>query len=1122
MRPRVHIKIADNGWILEKCAREISSRCKGITYGLEDDPRAYIQYYMNYSARRQRVSPIELAFFTHSEREEAARQRYFDVASEVDHRVCMSRRYEHELVQAGFGDITTISPGVDLDHFVPKVRIGVVGRTYHTGRKGEALVAAVMDVPGIEWRFTGRGWPGPSVHVPDGDMANFYNDLDYVLVPALYEGGPMCVLEALACGIPVIASDVGWMEDFPHIKFDNGNAASLRLVLEDLVAQRRESRRFVEERNWQGWAASHDELFDRIWHGTRTSVAVTHATYRAAIVIHGSERSAKGGPTSRVANIVATAADMGEDIIQGFGIDSVCEPVSPDIAHIFNSWPLHSAIEQLIGAKRRGIRTVYSPIALNLSAMNFYQQALPQILHEAEHVADAKQGIAEIRALTPPFSADSAEPLIEGVPGHFDALRRGVALADHIICLSEYEKAFLEAVGCRPAALSIVRNGVDAQTMADGDASLFREKFGLDRFILSVGRIEPRKNQAILALALRDLKIPLVCIGHVGHPDYFNQVRKWAGSNFIHIDRIEDRQLLASAYKAAACFILNSWAEGAPLAALEAAAAGTPLILSNMASEREYFGSFADYVHPCDVSGLATLVKAKIDCPEPEAQRAERSAFAVARYDISRHTRDTLNLYARVLRDVDAKPLEMPAESSIVVDATHLAHQLANGQHLTGVTAVEYSVLKAVAETRPDTPVIVWNSVHRAYVPCLIQDVANGSIANVAKSDRLPDGCYSRAVQAQVAIVARPVKARIWRRLGRKLRHMAKNPRTLLPRGLRKRLGIGGAVAVPSPARKRFAVASSLTADSVRPWPELEPGTRLLLLGQPWISNARMLSDLSALVRANGLLLWAHVPDILYVTDRTSFDEATRGRFRENVTRLLGIADTVITISDQAARDIACFTALCGISVKTKRIRLGPNEELVEADPTPPAFAIPSRYILYVSSMNARKRHDFIREVWRDVRGDLAERGGYSDVGLIFVGTAQRGFERYGEDSFKNDLREEGISVLNDISSRELAYLYRNTMFTVYPPRAEGWGMPPVESLYFGKACIVSDIIPSAEEVNSKGLIRLPADDHIEWREAILKLIADESALTKICEEAKKFRSASWRDAVNILFVREG
>ena len=45
---KIHIKLIDKDWILEKCAYEIASRAYYINYALDDDPSADLTYYINY------------------------------------------------------------------------------------------------------------------------------------------------------------------------------------------------------------------------------------------------------------------------------------------------------------------------------------------------------------------------------------------------------------------------------------------------------------------------------------------------------------------------------------------------------------------------------------------------------------------------------------------------------------------------------------------------------------------------------------------------------------------------------------------------------------------------------------------------------------------------------------------------------------------------------------------------------------------------------------------------------------------------------------------------------------------------------------------------------------------
>ncbi len=258
----VHVVLSDRNWILERLAVELGKRLEYVTYSMNPEPRAGIQYYVTYSTYRGRVSKQEMALFTHYEEFAAsAAVKFKEVAHAVEHCVCISPRYADMLHGWGIEQATVISPGIDLERFTPKIHIGVVGRTYKTGRKGEALVAQVMDIPEIVWHFTGEGWPGPSEFVSDEQLPDFYNRLDYLLVPSFYEGGPMPVLEALACGRPVIAPPVGWTPDFPHIEYETGNASDLRRVLTEIIAERMRLRVTVLGRTWEAWAKEHDRLF---------------------------------------------------------------------------------------------------------------------------------------------------------------------------------------------------------------------------------------------------------------------------------------------------------------------------------------------------------------------------------------------------------------------------------------------------------------------------------------------------------------------------------------------------------------------------------------------------------------------------------------------------------------------------------------------------------------------------------------------------------------------------------------------------------------------------------------------------------------------------------------------
>lgn len=654
MANRIHIKIADRGWILEKCAQEIASRASNVTYGTEVDAAADLQYYVSYSARTRRVSPIEVAFFTHSEYDPNARRRYFETANDVEHCVCMSARYADEMIEFGIpaDKVTTIAPGVDLDDFRPKVRIGVIGRTYHTGRKGEALVAEVMDIPRIEWRFTGSGWPGPTIRVPEGGMADFYNDLDYVLVPSLYEGGPMSVLEALACGVPIISSDVGWASEYPHIPFRNGDVDSLRQVLRSLVAEREALRSSVLHRTWHRWAEDHFHLFEQLLGRSFTTAGVRRddcARSELTLLTHGSEKNSQGGPSIRVPRtaealrkigVVANWANFsGEDCLEG------------DLIHLFNVWPPHSSVDAARAISHSGRRLVFSPILLDLSEMDFWGRRVREAL---------ATGVDE--TVIARLQLEYSEQLTWSVrrnpePGFTSRIRELAETADAVIFLSRCEESLFKRFAGEHECTRLIHNPVDAGHFEKADPQLFRDFIGLDEFVLCVGRIEARKNQLFLTAAAKDLGLPVVLIGHSpGHKSYADAVRAFGGDSVRCVGRVEPgSDLLRSAYAACRVFALPSWAEGAPLAALEAGATGANLVLSNRSGEQEYFGKLARYADPSSIESIKTELIAAWE----DANRSERSGELRHRLREqncwSRYAQQTAAMYAHVHRQPKRK-----------------------------------------------------------------------------------------------------------------------------------------------------------------------------------------------------------------------------------------------------------------------------------------------------------------------------------------------------------------------------------------------------------------------------------------------------------------------------------
>ena len=96
-----------------------------------------------------------------------------------------------------------------------RLRVGIVGRTYKSGRKNEDWLPKLRELCGKNIEFI-TTYDNP---IPAEQMPAFYEGVDYLLVIANKEGGPMPVVEALAMHKPVIAPDVGFCWEYPVIRY---------------------------------------------------------------------------------------------------------------------------------------------------------------------------------------------------------------------------------------------------------------------------------------------------------------------------------------------------------------------------------------------------------------------------------------------------------------------------------------------------------------------------------------------------------------------------------------------------------------------------------------------------------------------------------------------------------------------------------------------------------------------------------------------------------------------------------------------------------------------------------------------------------------------------------------
>ena len=104
------------------------------------------------------------------------------------------------------------------------------------------------------------------------------------------------------------------------------------------------------------------------------------------------------------------------------------------------------------------------------------------------------------------------------------------------------------------------------------------------------------------------------------------------------------------------------------------------------------------------------------------------------------------------------------------------------------------------------------------------------------------------------------------------------------------------------------------------------------------------------------------------------------------------------------------------------------------------------------------------------------------------------------------------ICILGGRSDSELKELYTSCSFTVFPSVIEGFGLPIVESLWFGKPCIFSNGGAMAELSGLPGCIAVDTTSTDILEETIKTLIENPRTLRDYCEKILRSELSTWKE----------
>ncbi|MDP9422823.1 MAG: glycosyltransferase family 4 protein [Pseudomonadota bacterium] len=247
------------------------------------------------------------------------------------------------------------------------------------------------------------------------------------------------------------------------------------------------------------------------------------------------------------------------------------------------------------------------------------------------------------------------------------------------------------------------------------------------------------------------------------------------------------------------------------------------------------------------------------------------------------------------------------------------------------------------------------------------------------------------------------------------------------------------------------------------------------------------------------------IHDLIPITHPEYCREGEADRHWQRMTNALEAASAMIVNSRATESDLRAFARSRGLPMPPCLVAwLGTD--------MPPATAVTSAalserpYFVMVGTIEARKNHLLILEVWAELVGRL----GAKAPELVIIG--QRGWEADAAIAILDNLGPLSCHVreLGRCDDESMERLIAGAQAMLMPSFVEGFGLPLVESLQKGVPVIASDVAVFREIAGNIPTCLDPTDRQ-KWVKAILDYSTDGSERRRQLKALQAFHAPTWK-----------